>query len=100
MSKDGFSADDIASTFARFASKKRDILWDESNLKRKEPEPVVFSSATTACGATILRGVASAVSKIAEHEASSKPNGWMHGTQGWGNYVNGEKMFYQGEDEC
>lgn len=58
MSKDGFNADDIASTFARFASKRRNIVCDESMLERKKPEPIELSSATSACGRTVLSGIA------------------------------------------
>ncbi|HCI5391103.1 hypothetical protein DXF93_28660 [Escherichia coli] len=58
MSKDGFSADDIASTFARFANKRRNIVCDESKLQRKKPEPLEFSSATNACGTAVLAGIA------------------------------------------
>ncbi|STQ14795.1 Uncharacterised protein [Enterobacter cloacae] len=58
MSKDGFRADDIASTFARFANKRRNIVCDESKLQRKKPEPLEFSSATNACGTAVLAGIA------------------------------------------
>ena len=58
MSKDGFSADDIASTFARFANKRPNIVCDESKLQRKKPEPLEFSSATNACGTSVLDGIA------------------------------------------
>ncbi|MBS0900147.1 hypothetical protein [Pantoea dispersa] len=56
--KSGFDADDLSITLARFASKRRNIVYDEAKLKRKAPEPVVFSSATHDCGGTILKSVA------------------------------------------
>ncbi|WP_446924792.1 hypothetical protein [Klebsiella pneumoniae] len=103
MSKDGFSADDIASTFARFADKRRSIVYDEGKLKRKAPEPVAFSSATNECGSSILKVVASIVSnsnKSGNHSDiddaydelnSDNLDGWMNGTQGYGYYRNGIK---------
>lgn len=35
MSEDGFNKDDLSSTFARFTTKRRNIVCDESKLKRK-----------------------------------------------------------------
>lgn len=61
MSKDGFRADDIASIFARFANKRRNIVCDESKLQRKKPEPIALSGATSSLGSAVLSGVASAV---------------------------------------
>ncbi|QJT82561.1 hypothetical protein [Kosakonia sp. MUSA4] len=58
MSKSGFDADDLSVTLARFAGKRRDIVYDEAKLKRKAPEPVVFSSATQDCGSVVLTGMA------------------------------------------
>lgn len=58
MSNSGFDADDLSVTLARFAGKRRDIVYDETKLKRKAPEPVAFSSATNACGAVVLAGIA------------------------------------------
>lgn len=33
-----------------------------------------------------------------EHHSVSKENGYTLGSQGWGNYVNGEKMYYSEDD--
>lgn len=62
MSKDGFDADDIASTFARFANKRRNIVCDESKLQRKKPEPIALSSATSSLGSAVLSGLVSGIS--------------------------------------
>ncbi|WP_432413678.1 hypothetical protein [Pantoea allii] len=58
MVDDGFDKDDIDSILTRFAGKGQKAVHDVSKLKRKAPEPVVLSSATHDCGATILKGVA------------------------------------------
>ncbi|MBY6257805.1 hypothetical protein K3G69_14990 [Phytobacter diazotrophicus] len=58
MSNSGFDAEDLSVTLARFAGKRRNIVYDEAKLKRKAPEPVVFSSATNMCGAALLTGIA------------------------------------------
>lgn len=58
MIDDGFDKDDFDSTLARFASKRQKIVHDVSKLKRKKPEPVVFSSATHDFGSAIFNGVA------------------------------------------
>ena len=73
MSKSGFDIHDLNTTLARFASKRRNIVYDEAKLKRKAPEPFVFTSATHDCGATILKHVALIVtnSDITEEYKSS-----------------------------
>ena len=58
MSEDGFNKDDLSSTFARFTTKRRNIVCDESKLKRKKPEPIALTSATNACGPSVLDGIA------------------------------------------
>lgn len=35
MSESGFDDDDLSLTLARFAGKRRNIVYDESRLKRK-----------------------------------------------------------------
>lgn len=72
MSKNGFDADDLSSTLARFASKKRSIVYDETKLKRKAPEPVAFSSATNACGAALLTGVADVLTASPERKKQNE----------------------------
>lgn len=103
MSESGFDADDLSLTLARFANKRRNIVYDEAKLKRKAPEPVAFSSATNECGSSILKVVASIVSnsnKSGNHSDiddvydelnSDNVDGWMNGTQGYGYYRNGIK---------
>ncbi|AUX73938.1 hypothetical protein [Erwinia pyrifoliae] len=59
MSEDGFKTDDLSSTIARFASKRRNIIQDKSRLERKIQDPVTLPSATHDCGAVILTGLAS-----------------------------------------
>lgn len=49
------------------------------------------------------RSVASLISSknpsaASDRATGSKDNGWVYGSQGWGNYVNGEKMEYDSED--
>lgn len=42
--------------------------------------------------------IASKNSRATSDRASGpKDNGWVYGSQGWGNYVNGEKMEYDSE---
>lgn len=103
MSEHGFNKDDLSSTFARFTSTRRKIVYDESKLKRKAPEPVAFSSATSDCGSSILKVVASIVSNsnksgnrsdiddVYDELNSHNADGWMNGTQGYGYYRNGIK---------
>ncbi|KDE34191.1 hypothetical protein AW40_23240 [Kosakonia radicincitans UMEnt01/12] len=79
MSKDTFSADDIASTFARFASKRRGIICDESKLQLKKPEPIELSSATRACGKTILSGIATILPVSCENSKSNPLEGVIGG---------------------
>ncbi|ENG6273758.1 hypothetical protein N8Y15_21490 [Enterobacter hormaechei subsp. hoffmannii] len=59
MSEDGFNKDDLSSTFARFTTKRRNIVSDESKLKRKKPESVKLSSATQEIGSVISSVLAS-----------------------------------------
>jgi hypothetical protein len=66
MSKDGFNAEDISNTFARFDDKRRNIVCDESKLERKKPEPMEFSSATRECGGAVLSTIASILHKTSE----------------------------------
>lgn len=62
MSNDNFNNDDLSSTLARFAGKhRRGIVFDESKLKRKAPEPVELSSATHNCGLAVLKNAVSIV---------------------------------------
>lgn len=63
MSESGFDDDDLSLTLARFAGKRRNIVYDESRLKRKKPEPIALTSATNSLGSSVLNSVASAVSK-------------------------------------
>jgi hypothetical protein len=62
MSKDGFDAADISSTFARFDNKRRSIVCDESKLERKKPEPIALTSATGSLGQAVLSGMVSGIS--------------------------------------
>lgn len=57
MSDDSFNMDDLSNTFARFTDKRRNIVYDESKLKRKEIEPVKLSSATQVLGSTIFSAI-------------------------------------------
>ena len=61
MSKDGFNAEDISSTFARFGNKRRNIVCDESKLERKKPEPISLTSATGSLGSAVLSGMVSGI---------------------------------------
>lgn len=62
MSKDGFNAEDISSTFARFDNKRRNIVCDESRLERKKHEPVALTGATDSLGRAVLSGMVSGIS--------------------------------------
>ncbi|MBS1206107.1 MAG: hypothetical protein H6R25_3006 [Proteobacteria bacterium] len=68
MSDKGFDADDLSITLARFAGKRRDIVYDEAKLKRKAPEPVAFSSATHDCGSAVLKGVATILTETPQQK--------------------------------
>jgi hypothetical protein len=75
--KNGFDAEDLSATLARFASKRRrSIVYDEAKLKHKAPEPVVLSSATHDCGTTILKSVATNSEKNQEEYKSSLKFSW------------------------
>ncbi|WP_168385867.1 hypothetical protein [Erwinia amylovora] len=79
MSEDGFKTDDLSGTLARFASKRRNIIQDESRLERKIQEPVTLPSATHDCGAAMLRCVTSIASnsdKPHEKYESSMKYSW------------------------
>lgn len=71
MSKDGFNAEDISSTFARFDNKRRNIVCDESRLERKKPEPVAFTSATSSFGSAVLSGFISGISGSSEKKGTN-----------------------------
>ncbi|HDZ2453982.1 TPA: hypothetical protein RSR67_002802 [Klebsiella pneumoniae] len=68
MSESGFDADDLSLTLARFANKRRNIVYDEVKLKRKAPEPVVFSSATHDCGSAVLKGIATILTETPQQK--------------------------------
>lgn len=70
--KSGFDAEDLSTTLARFAGKRRNIVNDEAKLKRKAPEPVAFSSATNACGAAILAGIADVLTSSPERKKQNE----------------------------
>lgn len=72
MSESGFDAEDLSLTLARFANKRRNIVYDEAKLKRKAPEPVAFSSATNACGAVVLAGIAELVTTSPERKKQNE----------------------------
>lgn len=77
MSNIGFDADDLSITLARFAGKRRDIVYDEAKLKRKAPEPVVFSSATHDCGCAVLKGVATILTETPQQKEFRKDRPWL-----------------------
>lgn len=79
MSKDGFNAEDISSTFARFDNKRRNIVGDESKLERKKPEPIEFSSATNSCGSSVLKRFASLLPTSVEQNTISDIEGVFGG---------------------
>ena len=92
MSKDGFNADDIASTFARFASKRRNIICDESILERKKPEPVELSSATHECGLAAFSATTTIFKRKLKKSASDLGYGLKEGSQGYGFYYGGNRV--------
>ncbi|MFP1767887.1 hypothetical protein ACLEDP_00570 [Lonsdalea quercina] len=99
MCKNGFDTDDLDVTLARFNNKRRNIVIDESKLKRKEKEPVTLTSATRALGSSAVSLIISKVPQASsEKMTNSFDDGWTNGSQGWGNYVNGEKMEYDVND--
>lgn len=80
MSKDGFNADDIASTFSRFTNKRRNIVCDESRLERKKPEPIALKGATNALGNAVLSGIVSGItdpSKKIDNKEFRKNRPWL-----------------------
>lgn len=100
MSKDGFNAEDISSTFARFDNKRRNIVCDDSKLERKKPESMTLPSATNDCGKVVLSGVAAFMKECGQTSTNShldeiyeplEQNGWNNGSQGYGYYRKGIK---------
>lgn len=69
MSKDGFNAEDISSTFARFDNKRRNIVCDESRL-----EPIFFTSVTvtSSFGSAVLSGFISGMSGSSEKKDANE----------------------------
>ena len=98
MSKNGFDAEDLNLTLARFAGKRRNISFDKSKLKVKAPESITFSSATNVCGKEVLNDVASLIPAAARGQTGLEEvydefglDGWKSGTQGFGYYRKGIK---------
>ncbi|MBE5252659.1 hypothetical protein [Mixta mediterraneensis] len=81
MSESGFDADDLSLTLARFANKRRNIVYDEAKLKRKAPEPVAFSSATNACGAVVLAGISELLTTSPERKKQNEE--WEEWSESW-----------------
>lgn len=79
MSNDGFNAEDISSTFARFGNKRRNIVCDESKLERKKPEPMELSSATSFCGRSVLKRIATLLPTSVEQNKISDIEGIIGG---------------------
>lgn len=72
MSKYGFDAADISSTFARFGNKRRNIVCDESKLERKKPEPISLTSSTGSLGSAVLSGFISGMSGSSEKKDTNE----------------------------
>ncbi|AUX71442.1 hypothetical protein CPI84_02340 [Erwinia pyrifoliae] len=64
----------MSSTFSRFASKRRNIIQDESKLEHKMQEPVTLPSITHDCGAAILTVLASILTLTAEQRKRDEEN--------------------------
>lgn len=81
MNEDSFNKNDLSSTFARFTSKRRKIVYDESKLKLKKTEPMSLPSATSSLGGAVLSGIASAVfagsSKKMDDKEFRKDRHWL-----------------------
>ncbi|QLH61942.1 hypothetical protein [Serratia symbiotica] len=87
MSKSGFDADDLSITLARFVGKRRNIVYDEAKLKCKALEPLEFSSATNACGAAILAGIADVLTTSPERKKQNEEwsESWEAEREDWEN---------------
>lgn len=87
MSESGFDDDDLSLTLARFAGKRRNIVHDESRLKRKKPEPISLSSATNACGAAVLAGVANILTVTPQRRKQNEEwsERWEEEREEWSN---------------
>ncbi|PVY82385.1 hypothetical protein [Pantoea ananatis] len=72
MVDDGFDEDDIDSILTRFAGKGQKAVHDVSKLKRKAPEPVALSSATSVCGAALLTGIADILTASPERQKQNE----------------------------
>ncbi|QPQ24972.1 hypothetical protein [Lonsdalea populi] len=66
MCKNGFDTDDLELTLTRFTNKRRNIVFDESKLKRKENAPIALTGATGELGSSVLSGVMSSISSSQE----------------------------------
>lgn len=95
MSNDNFNNDDLSSTLARFAGKhRRGIVFDESRLKRKKPEPVVLPSATQTCGAIVLTGLANILTVTPERRQQNEEwsERWEEEREEW---TNRDRQWYE-----
>ncbi|ERM15749.1 hypothetical protein L585_02690 [Pantoea ananatis BRT175] len=63
MVDDGFDKDDLDSTLARFKFKGQTAAHEEAKLKHIEPAPVTLSSATDACGRSVIKNISKSGTK-------------------------------------
>ncbi|WP_034937648.1 hypothetical protein [Erwinia mallotivora] len=96
MSGNGFDPKDVAEICSRKKSKLRMKKADFKELGRN----VLLGSLDIATSGFVATGLiaSSFKTKKSAKNSTNKCNGWNHGAEGWGNYVNGEKLHYQ-EDE-
>ena len=96
MSGNGFNPKDVAEICSRKKSKFRMKKEDFKELGRN----VLVGSVDIAAGGLATTGLIASLlaTRSGVRDTSKNCKGWEQGAEGWGNYVNGEKLHYQ-EDE-
>ncbi|MCU8585772.1 hypothetical protein NYP83_02295 [Erwinia pyrifoliae] len=97
MNNNGFDAKDLEEICSR---KKSKFLMRKSDFKELGRN-ILLGSVDIVTGSIAAIGltVSSLATDQAHKDSDNNQNGWTQGSQGWGNYVNGEKMYYPEDEE-
>ncbi|WP_210525936.1 hypothetical protein [Pantoea ananatis] len=97
MSNEGFDTKDLQEICAR---KKSKYKMGKADFKELGSNILYGSVALVTGSLSVAKGALLAPVKNMKKASSKddKQNGWSFGSEGWGNYVKGEKMQYDNED--
>lgn len=96
MSSQGFDPKDLEEICAKKPHKYKMNKADYQELGKN----LLLGSVDIAVGSVSAAALTASVFMTDETDQSpsQQKNGWCHGSQGWGNYVNGEKLHYDEDD--